>query len=113
MDIDFNVSLLEVNTNPGLEDSSSLIKMLVPRMVDDALRLTIDECFETKYSSEYDFGGDRSCLNSPYPVDGYFDTDNLWYFYFFTFCLFVFFFVYFCAYFFFYRDLIGNMKNDE
>jgi hypothetical protein len=50
MDIDYNVFLLEVNTNPGLEESSPLIKMLVPRMLDDALRLTIDDLYETKYS---------------------------------------------------------------
>ncbi len=78
VDKDFNVFLLEVNTNPGLEESSNLIKMLVPRMIDDALRLTLDEAFDTKYSSEFDMLGDRSVLFSPYPVNGYSDRDNLW-----------------------------------
>ena len=49
MDIDFNVYLLEINTNPGLEISSPWIKAIVPRMVDDALRLTMDEVFPPKY----------------------------------------------------------------
>jgi hypothetical protein len=41
--------LIEINTNPGLEESSPWIKLIVPRMLDDALRLTIDQLFETKY----------------------------------------------------------------
>ena len=49
MDTDFNVYLLEINSNPGLEISSPWIKAIVPRMIDDALRLTIDEVFPTKY----------------------------------------------------------------
>ena len=49
MDVNLNVFLLEINTNPGLEISSPWIKAIVPRMVDDALRLTIDEVFPTKY----------------------------------------------------------------
>ena len=49
MDKDFNLFLIEINTNPGLEESSPWIKIIVPRMLDDALRLTIDQLFETKY----------------------------------------------------------------
>ena len=54
MDSELNIYLLEINTNPGLEESSPLIKILVPRMLDDALRLTIDDICDTKYSfSQY------------------------------------------------------------
>ena len=49
MDKDFNLFLIEINTNPGLEESSPWIKLIVPRMLDDALRLTVDKLFETKY----------------------------------------------------------------
>ena len=49
MDKDFNLFLIEINTNPGLEESSPWIKLIVPRMLDDALRLTIDQLFDTKY----------------------------------------------------------------
>ena len=49
LDNDFNVYLIEINTNPGLEESSPWIKVIVPRMLDDALRLTLDQIFEPKY----------------------------------------------------------------
>ena len=49
MDTDLNVLLLEINSNPGFEISSPWIKAIVPRMLDDALRLTLDEVFPTKY----------------------------------------------------------------
>jgi hypothetical protein len=68
IDKEFNVFLLEVNTNPGLEESSPLIKELVPRMIDDALRLTIDKLFPSKYENN----------NSPFEVEGYSSSENLW-----------------------------------
>ena len=34
--------LIEVNTNPCLEETSSLLRQLLPRMIDDAFRLTLD-----------------------------------------------------------------------
>jgi hypothetical protein len=40
--------LIEVNTNPCLEESSQLLKTLLPRMLDDALRLTMDTVFPPK-----------------------------------------------------------------
>ena len=67
LDKEFNVYLLEINTNPGLEESSPLIRMLVPRMIDDALKLTVDKLFN-KQNDEY----------SPYSVEGYLDNENLW-----------------------------------
>ena len=41
----FNVWLIEVNTNPCLEESSGLLSMLLPRMVEDMLKLTVDIVF--------------------------------------------------------------------
>ena len=73
MDANFGVYLLEINTNPGLEESSPLIKMLVPRMIDDALRLTIDQIYETKYSCL-----DDGKFSSLFHVDNYANTENLW-----------------------------------
>ena len=43
LDEDKNVYLIEINTNPGLEISSDIIAELVPRMIDDALLITVDE----------------------------------------------------------------------
>ena len=73
LDCDFDPFLIEVNTNPGLEESSPLIKMLVPRMLDDALRLTLDKEFETVYN----FPKYTSLYESPFPVKGYSNNDNL------------------------------------
>jgi len=42
IDQDFNVFLIEVNTNPCIEESSKLLKKLLPRMLDDLFKLTID-----------------------------------------------------------------------
>lgn len=41
----FNVWLIEINTNPCIEESSPLLKMLIPRMLNDAFKLTIDVIF--------------------------------------------------------------------
>ena len=69
LDCNYEPFLLEVNTNPGLEESSPLIKMLVPRMIDDALRLTVDKLFERD---------DTDKGISKFPVEGYTDEENLW-----------------------------------
>ena len=45
LDEDFNSWLIEVNTNPCLEESSDLLKRLLPRMIEDMLRLTVDVVF--------------------------------------------------------------------
>lgn len=42
LDEDFNQWLIEVNTNPCLEESSSLLRTLIPRMIEDMLMLTVD-----------------------------------------------------------------------
>jgi hypothetical protein len=55
LDEDFNVWLIEVNTNPCLEEASPLLEMLLPRMLDDAFSLTIDVLFPrfpTKLANE-------------------------------------------------------------
>lgn len=45
IDEDFNSWLIEVNTNPCIEDSSSILKVLLPRMIDDMIKLTVDAYF--------------------------------------------------------------------
>lgn len=48
-----NIWLIEINTNPCLEESSPLLQKLIPRMlsilqsheIDDAFKLTIDKMF--------------------------------------------------------------------
>ncbi len=45
IDQDFTVWLIECNTNPCLDESSQLLRTLLPRMLDDAFKLTIDRVF--------------------------------------------------------------------
>lgn len=44
----FKPWLIEVNTNPCIELSSPLLEQIIPRMLDDALELTIDTVFPTE-----------------------------------------------------------------
>jgi hypothetical protein len=46
LDAELNCWLIEVNTNPCLEESSKLLEMLLLRMVDDMLKLTVDKVFQ-------------------------------------------------------------------
>ena len=48
LDINKKAWLIEVNTNPCLEESSTLLRHLVPRMIDDSLKLTVDVIFPPK-----------------------------------------------------------------
>jgi hypothetical protein len=48
MDAEGRSWLIEVNTNPCLDLSSTLLKVLIPRMIDDALKLTVDTVFPPK-----------------------------------------------------------------
>ena len=45
LDEDFNTFMIEVNTNPCLEESSQLLKDMLPRMIEDMLKLTVDQIF--------------------------------------------------------------------
>ena len=75
IDNDFKPWILEINNNPGLCISSPVIKKLVPRMLDDAFRLTIDKIFETRYSPEViDSDGN---YKSKYQLDGFSDEENV------------------------------------
>ena len=75
LDNDFRPWILEINNNPGLGISSPVIEKLVPRMIDDALRLTIDKVFETKYSMEcIDENGK---YKSKYKLEGFTDEENV------------------------------------
>ena len=49
LDADFNLFLIEINDDPGIEESSPWISIIIPRMLDDALRLTIDQLFNPVY----------------------------------------------------------------
>jgi hypothetical protein len=75
LDKDFNVFLIEINTNPGIEISSPWIQIIIPRMLDDALRLTVDKVFEPVYDFSKNYKGDyteeqkKLLMNSKIPYD--------------------------------------------
>ena len=48
LDEDLNCWLIEVNTNPCLEESSKILEVLLPRMLDDMFKLTIDKVFNSE-----------------------------------------------------------------
>ena len=76
IDKEYNPWILEINDNPGLEISSELISHLIPRMIDDALRLTIDKVFPTEYDKEV-LSQDGKKYKSKYHLDGFNDEENL------------------------------------
>ena len=63
LDEDFNLFLIEVNTNPGIEESSPWIQIIIPRMLDDALRLTIDQLFNPGYDFSKMYKKDKNGNN--------------------------------------------------
>jgi hypothetical protein len=70
IDVNLKIWLIEINKNPGLSESSNLIKILVPRLIDDSFKLTIDDLFKPKFDDHENV--------SPYHVDGYDDSENMW-----------------------------------
>ena len=48
IDITKNVWLIEVNTNPCIELSNKWLSSIIPRMLDDAMKLTLDRIFYRK-----------------------------------------------------------------
>ena len=75
LDNDFKLRILEINNNPGLSISSPVIEKLVPRMMDDAFRLTLDKVFNTKYSNEcIDINGE---YKTKYKLNGFSDNENI------------------------------------
>ena len=45
VDYDMSVWLIECNTNPCFDESSKILEILLPRMLDDAFKLSIDKNF--------------------------------------------------------------------
>ena len=75
VDNEFRPWILEINDNPGLCISSPVIAKIIPRMLDDAFRLTIDVVFNTKYSAEcFD---SRKKYKSKFHIDGFTDDENI------------------------------------
>lgn len=61
--------LIEINTNPCLEETSKLLKDYLPRMLDDAFKLTVDVLFPNYNKQEQ---------AQTFKVEGYDDHLNMW-----------------------------------
>lgn len=70
MDTSLNMYLIEVNTNPGIDFSSPMMNIILPRMIEDCLRLTLDDVFETEF--------ENNKYKNPFKLEGYDDDENLW-----------------------------------
>jgi hypothetical protein len=78
-DEELNTILIEVNTNPCLEESNTLLKSMLPRMIDDLMNVVMDPLFSpdqgTKYKSVFKLPGSTFGVSDH---NGYKDDENLW-----------------------------------
>ena len=75
IDNEFKPWILEINNNPGLAISSPVIEKIIPRMMDDAFRLTIDKVFNTKY--DFSYKDNEWKYKSKYKIEGFSDDENV------------------------------------
>jgi hypothetical protein len=69
IDANLKVWLIEINKNPGLVESSPVLNTLLPRLLDDCFRLTVDKIFDS-----------RLVYDLKYPVENYEDSENMFQF---------------------------------
>ena len=87
IDEDFNVWLIEVNTNPALGETAKYLEELIPRMIDDLMKLTVDKIFFNYYKTICQSAQDphekqeqlTKMLNTPSrPLRDIPDDQNVW-----------------------------------
>lgn len=87
IDEDLNLWLIEVNTNPCIEESSNILKVYIPRMIDDMLKLSVDQLYsdfnpqQMNLKNASDFGTIEEGIEEQkytFPVKGYKDEENMW-----------------------------------
>ena len=64
LDEDFKLSLIEVNTNPCLEISCPLLARIIPEVLDNVFRITLDPIFPSP-----DLGHNRKCAINEIPQE--------------------------------------------
>lgn len=92
LDADCHCWLLEVNTNPCLDEDSKLLKIIIPRMLDDMFKLTVDQVFPPQsestpkgyyvpgYKNEFNMWEKISNLNAKLPVPERREMQGIFYF---------------------------------
>lgn len=76
LDENYHPYLFEINDNPGLTFSSPIIEEIVPRILDDAFRYTLDVIYPTKLENLVNING-KEKYKSRFPVAGYSDEENM------------------------------------
>lgn len=76
IDSNFKVWLIEINTNPWIEESSKLLKGYIPRLINDALKLTIDLILKKKQPDVDE--NHAQTITQNFPVEGYLDDELFW-----------------------------------
>lgn len=77
IDEQLNTIIIEVNTNPCLEESNQLLKHMLPRMLDDMFNITMDPLFYGKESAAQTLDNNTTTPNnrpknykSNFPIKG-------------------------------------------
>ena len=76
----FKTRLIEANTNPCLEESNQLLKKMIPRMLDDMLKIVLDPLFGTTLAPNAMSANETEngmAVEINYPVEGYDDNVNM------------------------------------
>ena len=71
---EFKTKMIEANTNPCLEESNQLLKDLIPRMLDDMLKIVLDPLFGTTLVPTEQAAAETETgmpVILKYPIDGY------------------------------------------
>lgn len=53
IDENFDVWLIEINSNPGIVNTTPYLRQLLPRMIDDALKLTLDAVIKPPKNKDF------------------------------------------------------------
>jgi len=76
----FKTRLIEANTNPCLEEPNELLRTMVPRMLDDMLKIVLDPLFGTTLAPK-ELSASETENGMPvileYPVEGYRNNENM------------------------------------
>ena len=70
LDEDLNTVLIEVNTNPCLEESNNLLKHMIPRMIDDCLNIVMDPIFANGSGTENNISRQQEKYKSVFNLPG-------------------------------------------
>ena len=87
IDHELNVWFIEANTNPAITLGNTFIEKLIPRMLDDAFKLTLDKQFplpgknlhENSFLTKEEIKKIKKNYNETvFPCDGFDDNESIW-----------------------------------